>query len=366
MKQSLTRRRLLGAFGGAVAATAGCQAPGSPAESSAGDQATNAGQSPSAGESTQPESAYTAVYEQVVDAVASIRVYTDAGSASQGSGFLVDGEHIVTNQHVVAGGSEVSVRFSDTGWRSVSVVGADVYSDLAVLRIDAPPAGVTPLSFVETEPPVGTEVVAIGNPFGLSGSVTAGIVSGVDRTLEGANNFSIADTVQTDAPVNPGNSGGPLVTLDGEVVGVINAGGGDNVAFAISAPLTQRVVPALITSGDYDHSYMGVGLRSVSPLVARANDLDPASGVYIDRVVEGGPSDGVLRGSSGTELVSETSVPVGGDVVRRLGDTPTPTRQALASFLALSTSPGDTIDVLVERDGAERTVELTLGSRPEP
>lgn len=365
MKQPLTRRRMLGALGAAVTAAAGCQAPGDvTGETSAADD-TSPDQSTTGSQLSQSESVYTDVYREAADAVVSIRVQTNSAAGGQGSGFLIDGEHIVTNEHVVAGGTDYHVRFADTGWRSVSVVGTDVYSDLAVLRIDSVP-DVTPLSFVETEPPVGTEVVAIGNPFGLSGSVTTGIISGVDRTLQGANNFSIADTVQTDAPVNPGNSGGPLVTLDSEVVGVINAGGGDNVAFAISAQLTQRVVPSLIQTGEYSHSYMGVGLRSVSPRIAEANDLDPASGVYIDRVLDGGPADGVLQGSDGTEPISGADIPVGGDIIRRLGDTPTPTRQALASFLALQTGPGDTVGVLVERDGAEQTVELTLGTRPEP
>ncbi|MDS0222534.1 trypsin-like peptidase domain-containing protein [Haloarcula sp. S1AR25-5A] len=360
MEQSLSRRAMLGALGTAVAATAGCQTPGMGSESSedSADQSSQAA-------TDQSDSVYTDVYQEVADAVVSIRVYAETTVGGQGSGFLIDDEHIVTNEHVVAGGSEYYVRFADTGWRSATVVGADVYSDLAVLRVGSTP-DVTPLSFVETEPTVGTEVVAIGNPFGLSGSVSAGIISGVDRTLQSANNFSIADAVQTDAPVNPGNSGGPLVTLDGDVVGVINSGGGDNVAFAISAPLTQRVVPSLIQTGDYDHPYMGVGLQSVSPRIAEANNLDPGSGVYISRVVDGGPAAGVLQGSDGSTTVSGTEIPTGGDVVRQMDETPTPTRQALGSFLALETSPGETVDVLVERDGTQETVELTLGTRPEP
>jgi S1-C subfamily serine protease len=361
MEQSLTRRAMLGALGTAVAATAGCQSPGTGGESAAdaSDQST------ADASLSQSGSVYSEVYQEVADAVVSIRVYSDDTRGGQGSGFLIDDEHIVTNEHVVAGGSEYYVRFADTGWRSASVVGADVYSDLAVLQIGSTP-DVTPLSFVEREPTVGTEVVAIGNPFGLSGSVSAGIVSGVDRNLQSANNFSIADAVQTDAPVNPGNSGGPLVTLDGDVVGVINSGGGDNVAFAISAQLTQRVVPSLIQTGDYDHPYMGVGLQSVTPRLAEANDLEPASGVYIDRVVDGGPSAGVLEGSDGSTMISGTEIPTGGDVVRQMNDTPTPTRQALGSFLALETSPGETVDVTIERGGTQETVELTLGSRPEP
>jgi S1-C subfamily serine protease len=354
-----SRRAFLGALGAAAVSVAGCQSPGAPDTD---------GTTGSDTEATTPvdENGFTEAYRTAVDAVASIRVYAEDGRGSQGSGFLIDDRYMVTNEHVVAGGEEYHVRFQDTGWREVELIGADVYSDLAVLRLDDPPADTTPLSFVDSDPPIGTRVVAIGNPFGLAGSVSAGIVSGVDRTLEGANNFSIADAVQTDAAVNPGNSGGPLVTLDGDVVGVINAGGGDNVAFAVSAALTQRVVPSLIRDGSYDHSYMGVILRDVTPRLAEAASIDPASGVYIDEVVEDGPSDGVLQGSEETAVQSGLEIGIGGDVVRRLDDTPTPTRQELSTFLALETSPGDTIDVTLDRDGQRQTVELTLGTRPRP
>ncbi|MFB6139748.1 MAG: S1C family serine protease, partial [Halosimplex sp.] len=150
------------------------------------------------------------------------------------------------------------------------------------------------------------------------------------------------------------------------VAGVVNSGGGDNIGFAISAPLVRRVVPALLEDGDYAHPYMGVRLQTVGPLLAEANGVDGRTGVYIAVVRDGSPSDGVLRGSTGNDTVAGRSVETGGDVVVAMDDTPIPTRQALASFLALETSPGDTIDVTVLRDGSEETVELTLGSRPEP
>ncbi|MFC7250621.1 S1C family serine protease [Halomicroarcula sp. GCM10025324] len=361
---SLSRRQLLGALGAAAAGVAGCQAPGQTEAPTADRQVST--ETSDIETAASRGSTYADVYQQVAGSVVSIRVLTGSGGGSQGSGFLVDDSHIVTNEHVVAGGDEYYARFADTGWREVSIVGMDVYSDLAVLDIDDPSAAATPLSFADQDPAIGTEVVAIGNPFGLSGSVSAGIVSGVDRTLRSANNFSIADAIQTDAAVNPGNSGGPLVNLDGDVIGVINSGGGDNVGFAISAQLARRVVPSLIQRGSYDHSYMGVLLRSVTPLVAEANGLDRATGVYIDDTVDGGPAAGVLRGSSGSRVVAGTEVPTGGDVVLALDETPTPTRQALATYLALETSPGDTIAVTLLRDGTELTVDLRLGNRPAP
>jgi S1-C subfamily serine protease len=357
----LSRRSFLAALGvTAAGGAAGCQSPGANAAQSTTTTATASGAEPG------DESQFTAVYDQVGSAVASVRVYYDYGAAAQGSCFLYDSGHMVTNEHVVAGASEYYIRFSETDWREVDVVGTDVYSDLAVLGIDDAPEAVTAPPMLDSTPDIGTRVVAIGNPFGLSGSVSEGIVSGVDRTLEGANNFSIAAGIQTDAAVNPGNSGGPLVNLDGDVVGVINSGGGDNVGFAISSQLVQRVVPALIEDGNYDHPYMGVTLQDVSPLIAQANDLDDAAGVYIDSAVPGGPADGVLEGSTGEQRIDGYDVPTGGDIVRRLDETPIATRGDLATYLALETSPGETMAVTVQRDGSEQTVELTVGTRPDP
>ncbi len=365
----LSRRRLLAAVGVGAAGTAGCQSlvtsSGQSDNSTAETPGTEGPTTVRDGEGDEG-SVYTDVYDDVADGVVSIQVYDGATRPSSGSGFLIDGGYIVTNEHVVNAGDTVYVRYAGTDWREVSVVGTDVYSDLAVIDVDTTPDTTDPLSWVSSRPAIGTRVVAIGNPFGLSGSVSEGIVSGVDRTLRGANNFSIAAGIQTDAAVNPGNSGGPLVDLDGNVVGVINSGGGDNVGFAISAQLAQRVIPALIEDGSYDHPYMGVGLSNVSPVLAEANGLEQASGVYINSVVSDGPSDGVLEGSTGTARVDGVEVDTGGDVVRRLDDTATPTRQDLAAYLALETSPGDTLSVTVQRDGDRQTVEITLGTRPAP
>ncbi|PSP83414.1 serine protease [Halobacteriales archaeon QS_1_68_17] len=368
----LTRRRLLATIGTTVAA-AGCSGPPQAAEAPAAETATPV---PDPGDGSYRElaadsqadgSVYTRVYRNVIESVVLVRVSASGdGPGGQGTGFVFDDRHVVTNEHVVGQADRVNVRFQRGGWRPATVAGTDVYSDLAALRIENVPDSATPLSLVEDPVVVGQQVLAIGNPFGLSGSASAGIVSGVDRTLPAANGFSIPDAIQTDAAVNPGNSGGPLVTLDSEVAGVINSGGGDNIGFAISAALVRRVVPQLIENGDYDHSYMGVLLAELMPAVARANNLDAARGVYVDEVRDGGPSDGVLQGSTGQRRVDGSQVPVGGDVIVEMGDTATPTRQALSSFLALQTSPGDTVPVTVVRDGSRTTVDLTLGSRPEP
>ncbi|MFB6165490.1 MAG: S1C family serine protease [Haloarculaceae archaeon] len=361
-RERLSRRGFLAAAG-LSAVLAGCNAPSarrsSGAEPAGSERTDLINQTPASA-----PSAFSRVYRGAIDSVVLIRVYDGGGPRAEGTGFVFDGDHVVTNQHVVAGSTDVEVRFADDAWRTATVAGTDIYSDLAVLGVDDVPDSATPLALIDGEVAVGQRVAAIGNPFGLSGSLSAGIVSGVDRLLPGPNDFRIPDAIQTDAAVNPGNSGGPLMTLDGEVAGVVNAVRGDNVGFAISAALTRRVAPALIDAGEYHHSYMGVRLMTVTPLVARANDLDRATGVYIASVMDGGPADGVLEGSTVTASVRGTEVPVGGDVVTRLGGERIRTQAALSTYLALSTSPGKTIPVGVVRDGRETTVDLTLGRRP--
>ncbi|MFC7138316.1 S1C family serine protease [Halosimplex aquaticum] len=378
-----SRRRFLAACGTALAAgTAGCSGSlfgdgpsGDTEDTTPVDPETrrptgDGGDGGAAGDFEQfdqsSDGAYADVYRSTIDSIAQIQVYTGTPNPSSGTGFVYSDGHVVTNQHVVADAKNVYLRFSEGGWLEAQVEGTDVYSDLAVLSVPELPASATPLPLRESDPEVGTEVIAIGNPFGYSGSVSAGIVSGVNRTLPAPNDFSIPDAIQTDAPVNPGNSGGPLVTLEGSVAGVVNSGGGDNIGFAISAPLVRRVIPALLEDGEYEHSYMGVRLETLGPRRAEAIGLDDRVGVYIALVRDGGPSDGVLQGNSGTTTIDGQSIETGGDVIVSMNETPIQTRQALASFLALETSPGDTIDVTVLRDGEEQTVELTLGSRPDP
>jgi serine protease Do len=377
MDRPRTRRAFLSTCGAlAAAGVAGCNvAPATGDAAPDGDGAAAATPTPAGDpgadaeaqspDSTEPDR-FVDVYESTVGSVAQIQVIRDGGRG-QGAGWVYDGEHVVTNEHVVDDSGDVYVRFPESGWLSAAVVGTDVYSDLAVLAVDGIPDGATPLDLGESDPPVGAEVVAIGNPFGFSGSVTAGIVSGVNRTLPAPNDFSIPDAIQTDAPVNPGNSGGPLVDLAGTVVGVVNSGGGDNVGFAISAALTRRVIPALLTTGDYRHSYMGIRLRPVGPLLAQANDVPGGAGVYVTEVVDGSPSAGVLQGSTGETTVDGVEgVPTGGDVIVGMAGTDIDERQALSTVLALETSPGDTVPVTVLRDGEQVTLDLTLGTRPDP
>jgi S1-C subfamily serine protease len=264
---SRTRRGFLAAMAGTTAALAGCSTgyadsanrnDGAPTDSASADVPEPSG-----------DVRYTETYREVAPSVTTVRV-SGASGLGQGSGAVVDDGHVVTNQHVVAGADEASVVYTDGSYADAEIQGTDVHSDLAVLRVDHPndpPA----LEFATEDPPVGREVIVVGTPFGVGESVTSGIVSGVDRSLPGPQGFPIPDTVQTDAAANPGNSGGPLVALDGTPLGLVNAAAGNDITFAISGALMARVVPALIEDSEFEHTFVGIGIRELSPASARAN-----------------------------------------------------------------------------------------------
>jgi S1-C subfamily serine protease len=307
------------------------------------------------------------VHRDTVDSVAAVRIENSTGTAG-GTAWVYDDNYLVTNEHVVRDSEAPFVRFNDIGWRRASVVGTDVQSDLAVVEARNKPDSATPLSMVADPVAVGTRVAAVGNPFGLTSSFTTGVVSGRNRNIDlPRSDFSIADGVQTDAALNPGNSGGPLVTLDGRVVGVVNAGQGDNVGFAISAAMTKDVVPSLIDDGEHHHSYLGVFLTDVTPALIDANSLGVTWGVYIDGVPEDGPAADALQGSDSRTTIRGQEVPVGGDVIVQMtnGDTTWSIQNSerLAAFLALETDPGDTIEITVLRNGERQTVDVELGRR---
>ena len=369
----LDRRTFLAAAGGGLLASiAGC------AEPRAGTEVSFEGTDsrPDVESDRADGSVYTSVYDRTIDSVTLVRVYgvddplTGDERQGQGSAFLVDERYAVTNEHVVAGGEEVDLQYVNGDWTATELLGTDFYSDLAVLEIDHAPESADPLALTDLSPTVGQEVLAIGNPLGLEGSMTKGIVSGVDRSLEVAGRSgeprSFPNVVQFDAGVNPGNSGGPLVDMDGEVVGVVNAGGGDNIGFAISAALTSRVVPALIEDGEYHHPFLGVVLQTVDRIVAEENDLSEPGGVIVADVSDDSPSADVLRGSDDEVDRHGERIPVGGDVILELDGHPTPDRNTLSAALTLETSPGDTVPIEIRRDGERRTVSVTLGERPTP
>jgi S1-C subfamily serine protease len=345
-----TRRRFLAGAAGLAAGLAGC--------------ATGAREAPDpvARSSSPPESdsPYASVYAETIESV--VFVGDESGG---GSGFVHRGV-VVTNQHVVRNAETIGVRFENGEWREAGVTATDVYADLAVLSTNVPEYA-TPLSFVESIPPVGAEVLALGSPFGLESSVSSGIISGRNRSVPNdRTGFPIPNTVQTDAGVDPGNSGGPLVTMDGAVTGITVAGAGTSVGFAVSPLLARRVLPELIETGDYDHPFLGIRLIEVTPSVAEANGLEKARGIYVVEVSEDGPAAGALRGATGETTVDGATVPVGGDVLVGLAGNGIDSNADLGTTLALELSPGDRVEATVLRDGERRTVQVEIGARPDP
>ncbi|WP_254279122.1 S1C family serine protease [Haloarcula marina] len=308
------------------------------------------------------------LYEKTIPSVVSVYVTDPSGDERRrggaGSGFVYDDRHVVTNHHVVGDTDYVELRFHGGEWRTGAVVGTDPYTDLAVVDVTDLPDDAEPLPVAEGNPEPGDRVAAIGNPMGLDGTITVGYVSGTNRSNPTGTGFAIPETIQTDAAVNPGNSGGPLLTLDGTVVGVNRAKGGDNIGFAVSPVIVRRVVPALVEDGVFRPAYLNVRTVDVSPTVAEANHLDEATGVLVVDV--GRESAAVLRGCDRVTRVRGREVPIGGDVVVGVdGDTIRSTEE-LTSYLLTATDPGDEVDLTVRRDGEEFTESVTLGERPEP
>lgn len=358
MDEPVSRRGVLAAAGTVLsAAVAGCtdDTDGFPA---------NAGTAGSGGPQPQTTTALSETYREAIDSVASVQVEVDGGTGG-GTAWVYEDDLLVTNEHVVRGASDVFVRFEEAGWREGEVLGQDTDSDLAVVSVEDRPESATGLELADEQPAVGTPVAAIGNPFGRQGSFTTGVVSGRNRTVRlPQRQFSVSPTLQTDAALNPGNSGGPLLSYDGVVVGVVSAGQGQGIGFAIPAPWVSQVVPELIEDGEYEHSYLGVLLGDVTPTVIENNDLPVTWGVYIDDVQEDTPASGVLRGSRVGSLDPSTTAPVGGDVIVRMGEWTIRDQEDLSAYLALETRPGDEIEIELIRDGRRRTVSLTVSERP--
>ncbi|WP_267643079.1 S1C family serine protease [Haloarchaeobius amylolyticus] len=329
---------------------------------------------------TSHDQSYAALYRRTSPAVVSIYPTSGDGLHGAGSGFVYDeAGHVVTNHHVVfgnghgrghnrgpepdaAGPVRLEVRFSRGEWRTATLVGSDPATDLAVLRVDDVPEYVAPLPVAASNPEPGIPVAALGNPMGLDGTISAGIVSGVNRSMPTHEGFTIPDTVQTDAPINPGNSGGPLVTMAGEVVGVNRARQGDNIGFAISPELVHRVVPELVATGHVEHATLHVRTMDVSPTVAEANGLDEPRGVLVVEVREG-PASGVLGGCTDTMTIRGRQVPVGGDVITGIDGRELHAHEELVRYLMTEVRPGDTVEVTVRRPAGETTERLVVTDR---
>ncbi|HXV98665.1 MAG TPA: trypsin-like peptidase domain-containing protein [Anaerolineae bacterium] len=297
----------------------------------------------------------------------------------QGSGFVYDLEgHIITNNHVIAEATKVEVTFHDGSSAEATVIGTDPDSDLAVVKVDIPQESLRPVSWGDSEQlHVGQRAVAIGNPFGLSGTLTSGIISALERSLpteSGA--FRIPAIIQTDAAINPGNSGGPLLNSQGEVIGVNTAivprrtDLGERsflgVGFAIPSNLVRRVVPSLIEKGEYEHPWIGFSGTSVTREIAEEMKLPQATGALVDTIISGSPADeaGLRSGTREFELPNGFVTQIGGDVIIGIEDEEIKSFDDLISFLSRRGVVGETITLTIIRNGKEQTVELTLGPRP--
>ncbi|HQY92236.1 trypsin-like peptidase domain-containing protein [Caldilinea sp.] len=293
-----------------------------------------------------------------------------------GSGFVWDADgHVVTNFHVVEDGQRFQVTFYDGATALAEVIGRDEDSDLAVLKIDPEGYDLVPVQPGNIDDVyVGMRVAAIGNPFGLQGTLTSGIVSAIGRTIPSRGSFSIPDSIQTDAAINPGNSGGPLFNERGEIIGVnaqirseVRANSG--VGFAIPIAIVERVVPGLIENGRYEHSYMGISGVTFSPICSEEQGIEKFQrGVIVDRVLGNTPAARAgLRGSTRPLQTAFTGIcpqASGGDFVVAVDGQPVGTFDDILIFLARNTSPGDTITLTVLRGSETLDVPLTLSPRP--
>jgi serine protease Do len=296
-----------------------------------------------------------------------------------GSGFIWDNQgHIITNNHVIDGASAISVVFSDGTTVTATVVGQDVNSDLAVLKVSAPAALLQPVTLGDsTRLQVGQLVVAIGNPFGFQGSMSTGIVSAVARSLPVGNQlsigptYSIPDIIQTDAAINPGNSGGVLTDDMGRVIGVTaaiesSANSSSGVGFAIPSAIVQKVVPALISNGKFSWPYLGISGTSLAPDVAQAMNLPAGQrGALVVQVLPGGPAaQAGLQGSEQSLTLLGQQVPVGGDVITAINGSSVKTFDDLVAYLARSAQVGQTVPLTILRNGRQQTLQVTLAARP--
>lgn len=314
------------------------------------------------------ENTLTQVFKQSDQSVVSIR--TSGTSAAEGSGFVyTERGHIITNYHVIEGADQISVSFTDGASRSAQVVATDAYTDLAVLKVSK--SGLEPLELADSEEiQVGERVAAIGNPFGLSGSMTSGIISQKERRIRVGGGFSIPNVLQTDAAINPGNSGGPLINMNGEVVGVntaiqTNTGTFSGIGFAVSSRTVKEVVPEMIENNDYEHSWIGITGVGVNSEIASAMDLENASGFLVQEVIEDGPAElAGIRGGT-TPMESNENILLGGDVIVGIGDREVEDINDILDYLLRNTEVGDTIELHIIRNGERQTVNITLQDRPE-
>ena len=295
------------------------------------------------------------------------------GGTATGSGFVLDaGGHVLTNQHVVTDADAIRVKLGDSDRTyDAKLIGSDPATDLALLKVSAPDAQIHPLALGRSSAvAVGDPVIAIGNPFGLDRTVTAGIVSALQRQIQAPNGFSISDVIQTDAAINPGNSGGPLIDANGAVIGVNSqiesAGGNGNVGigFAIPIDTARDVVNQLLEDGTVSHAYLGISGATIDTPVADALNLPVRSGALVEDVVEGSPADRAgIRGGDTQATLKGVGLALGGDIITAVDGKRISSMDEVVSAVN-EADPGDPLKLTLERRGEQRTVTVELGDRP--
>ena len=315
------------------------------------------------------------LFEKSEEGVVKIQVERDGQNrGSQGSGFVYDNlGHIITNAHVVDGATKATVTFLDGSQYDAEIIGKDKFTDIAVIKVNEKPRLLHPLQIGDSSQlRVGEQVAAIGNPFGLSGSMTSGIVSQMGRLLPSQDRgFSIPDVIQTDAAINPGNSGGPLLNLRGEVVGIntaIQSSSGEfsGVGFAIPSNTAIKIVPSLIEDGEYHHPWIGISGRDIDPDLARVLELKDAKGFLIITVVDGSPADKAgLKGMTATQVIDGKEYPADGDIIIWADDKEVRKISDILIHLQREKSVGDEMVLGIVRDGDFMHLTLKLVERPD-
>jgi S1-C subfamily serine protease len=332
-----------------------------------------------------PQKIYADAAPSVVTILSVVGDPSDPDSAGQGSGFVVsDNGEIVTNAHVVtdateAGGGqpineadEVYVEFGDRNQVPAEIVGTDLNADVALIKVDPDGLDMKPIGLGDSDGvQVGSPVAAIGSPFGQEQSMSVGIVSATDRSIDSLTEFKIDGAIQTDTSINPGNSGGPLIGADGKVIGIdqqINttSGGNEGVGFAVPINLVKRSIDQLRSDGKVEYAYIGVRSQPLYPQLAEKLGVDAPTGSLISSVVSGGPADKAgLRGKAEGESITfqGRKVATGGDVIVAVDGQKLEAENDLSRLIALK-NPGDTVTLEIIRDGEKMDVDVTLGTRP--
>ncbi len=333
---------------------------------------------PASGSVVSSDQSLISLYQRVNQSTVAIRVIDkDTQQAALGSGFVYDNQgHIVTNEHVIANASTIEVDFASGLKVHGTVVGSDAAADLAVVEVQAPADQLVPLPLADSDQvQVGQRVIAIGNPFGLAGTMTLGIVSGLGRSLDtsatapGGGTFSAPDIIQTDAAINPGNSGGPLINDAGQVIGVNKAiestsGVNSGVSFAVASNTVKQIVPELIKNGKFIYPYLGLtGLQEVTLLTQEQLKLPQSNGVYVTSVTAGGPSDkgGVHPDSAAADA---NQLNGDGDLIIAIDGHPVNIFSDILSYIINHARPGQEVTLTVLRGGNKMDLKVTLGARP--